>query len=169
MQNVVPNITTTVNDITYTPGTSGGGNGTITSIDSVNGAFGSVAIPPANVAWRDLFWTVTNVKNTDAQAANFGVQYAGTTVLVDQSKVNKFWNARLFFSGGSVPVGMIDGTYTCTAVVTDAGGLSDTVTFNLIIDRIPCYTYKYTYTNSGTTISLDYNNCNTNQSNNVTI
>ncbi len=168
LQNVVPNITTTVNDITYTPGTSGGGNGTITSIDSVNGAFGSVAIPPANVAWRDLFWTVTNVKNTDAQAANFGVQYAGTTVLVDQSKVNKFWNARLFFSGGSVPVGMIDGTYTCTAVVTDAGGLSDTVTFNLIIDRIPCYTYKYTYTNSGSTISLDYNNCNTNQSNNVT-
>lgn len=168
LQNVVPNITTTVNDITYTPGTSGGGNGTITSIDSINGAFGSVAIPPANVAWRDLFWTVTNVKNTDAQAANFGVQYAGTTVLVDQSKVNKFWNARLFFSGGSVPVGMIDGTYTCTAVVTDAGGLSDTVTFNLIIDRIPCYTYKYTYTNSGSTISLDYNNCNTNQSNNVT-
>jgi len=168
LQNVVPNITTTVNDITYIPGTSGGGNGTITSIDSVNGAFGSVAIPPANVAWRDLFWTVTNVKNTDAQAANFGVQYAGTTVLVDQSKVNKFWNARLFFSGGSVPVGMIDGTYTCTAVVTDAGGLSDTVTFNLIIDRIPCYTYKYTYTNSGSTISLDYNNCNTNQSNNIT-
>jgi hypothetical protein len=168
LQNVVPNITTTVNDITYIPGTSGGGNGTITSIDSVNGAFASVAQPPANVAWRDLFWTVTNVKNTDAQAANFGVQYAGTTVLVDQSKVNKFWNARLFFSGGSVPVGMIDGTYTCTAVVTDAGGLSDTVTFNLIIDRIPCYTYKYTYTNSGSTISLDYNNCNTNQSNNVT-
>ena len=168
LQNVVPNITTTVNDITYIPGTSGGGNGTITSIDSVNGAFGSVAIPPANVAWRDLFWTVTNVKNTDAQAANFGVQYAGTTVLVDQSKVNKFWNARLFFSGGSVPVGMIDGTYTCTAVVTDAGGLSDTVTFNLIIDRIPCYTYKYTYTNSGNIITASYNNCNTNQSNNIT-
>ncbi len=165
LQNVVPNITTTVNDITYIPGTSGGGNGTITSIDSVNGA--SIALL-ANVAWRDLSWAVTNVKNTDAQAANFGVQYAGTTVLVDQSKVNKFWNARLFFSGGSVPVGMIDGTYTCTAVVTDAGGLSDTVTFNLIIDRIPCYTYKYTYTNSGSTISLDYNNCNTNQSNNIT-
>ena len=63
---------------------------------------------------------------------------------------------------------MIDGTYTCTAVVTDAGGLSDSVTFNLVIDRIPCYTYKYFYTNTGNTISLDYNNCNTNQSNNIT-
>ena len=168
LQNVVPNITTTVNPITYIPGTSGGTNGTITNIQAQNGAFGSVAIPPANVAWRDLFWTITNVKNTDSTASNYSVQYAGTTVLVDQSKVNKFWNARLYFAGGSVPVGMIDGTYTCTAVVTDAGGLSDSVTFNLIIDRIPCYTYKYTYTNTGNTISLNYNNCNTNQSNNIT-
>ena len=168
LQNVVPNITSTVNPVTYIPGTSGGTNGTITNIEAQNGAFGSIATPPANVAWRDLSWAVTNVKNTDSTASNYSVQYAGTTVLVDQSKVNRFWNARLYFAGGSVPVGMIDGTYTCTAVVTDAGGLSDTVTFNLTIDRIPCYTYKYTYTNSGNTISLDYNNCNTNQSNNIT-
>ena len=165
LQNVTPNITTTVNPITYIPGTSGGTNGTITDIQAQNGA--SIALL-ANVAWRDLSWAVTNVKNTDATASNYSVQYAGTTVLVDQSKVNKFWNARLYFAGGSVPVGMIDGTYTCTAVVTDAGGLSDSVTFNLIIDRIPCYTYKYFYTNTGNTISLDYNNCNTNQSNNIT-
>ncbi len=47
-------------------------------------------------------------------------------------------------------------TLTCE----DAGGVTVSCTFNLHIERDPCYTYRYTYTNSGNVVtSVAYPNC----------
>jgi len=42
----------------------------------------------------------------------------------------------VFFNGGNPPNSMLDGTYVCVATATDAGGLSQSRTFNLIISFV---------------------------------
>jgi hypothetical protein len=54
---------------------------------------------------------------------------------------------------------MVDGTYLCTATITDAGGLSQSRTFNLVINRTPCYSYKFTYGGTGNLISGEFTTC----------
>ena len=55
---------------------------------------------------------------------------------------------------------MVDGIYICEATITDAGGLSQSRTFNLTINRTPCYSYKFTYGGTGSIIiRFVYHNC----------
>ena len=54
---------------------------------------------------------------------------------------------------------MVDGTYVCVATATDAGGLSQSRTFNLVINRTPCYSYKFTYGGTGNTITGLFTTC----------
>jgi len=54
---------------------------------------------------------------------------------------------------------MVDGTYVCVATITDAGGLSQSRTFNLVINRTPCFSYKFTYGGTGSVISGLFTTC----------
>ena len=151
--NVAPTFTQPAN-VTYIPGTDGGGNGTIINVQAQNGAFAGIATPSPDVAWKDISWSLTVTKS--------GVDYgpSGTgNVLISQSRVNAFWNGHVFFNGGNPPNSMVDGTYVCVATVTDAGGLSQSRTFNLIINRTPCYSYKFTYGGTGNVISGEFTTC----------
>ena len=152
--NVVPDIYTPCTDVIYVPGTSGSGIGTIKDLQAENGASGlSIGFDP--VTYQDLSWTIS-VAPTGSTTYN----PPNGTILVDQSKVNKYWNARIFFQGGDPPNTMPDGEYNITAVVEDAGSLTDTCIFKLTLDRTPCYTYKFTYTGSNPPISVTYIDCN---------
>ena len=151
--NVIPTFTQPAN-VTYIPGTDGGGNGTIINIQAQNGAFAGVAIPSPDVAWKDISWSLTVTKD----GVNYGP--SGTAnVLISQSRVNAFWNGHVFFNGGNPPNSMVDGTYVCVATATDAGGLFQSRTFNLIINRAPCYSYKFTYGGTGSVISGLFTTC----------
>ena len=151
--NVAPTFAQPAN-VTYIPGTDGEGNGTIINVQAQNGAFAGIATPSPNVAWKDISWSLTVTKS--------GVDYgpSGTgNVLISQSRVNAFWNGHVFFNGGNPPNSMVDGTYVCVATVTDAGGLSQSRTFNLVINRTPCYSYKFTYGGTGNVISGEFTTC----------
>jgi len=156
--NIVPSIFATPSTVTYVVGTSGTQGGVQTGfIEDVQGQNGAISIgtnPSPDVAWRDLAWSLSVIKD--------GVQYASggsNQVTFTQSKVNAFWAIKLFFAGGDPPNSMVDGTYAIVATLTDAGGLSATSSFSLIIERDPCYTYKFTYQNTGNTISGNYTDC----------
>ena len=141
--NVTPTFAQPAN-VTYVPGTDGGGNGTITNVQAQNGAFPGPAIPNPDIAWKDISWSLTVTKD----GVNYGPSGTGN-VLINQSRVNAFWNGRVFFNGSNPPNSMVDGTYVCVATATDAGGLSQSRTFNLVINRTPCYSYKFTYGGTG--------------------
>ena len=156
--NIVPSIFATPSTVTYVVGTSGTQGGVQTGfIEDVQGQNGAITIganPAPDVAWRDLAWSLSVIKD--------GVQYASggsNQVTFTQSKVNAYWVIKLFFAGGDPPNSMVDGTYAIVATLTDAGGLSATSSFSLIIERDPCYTYKFIYQNTGNTISGDYTDC----------
>jgi len=148
--NVVPTFAQPAN-VTYIPGTDGGGNGTITNVQAQNGANTDIS---ANIAWKDISWSLTVIKD----GVNYGPLGTGN-VLISQSRVNAFWNGHVFFNGGNPPNSMVDGTYLCTATITDAGGLSQSRTFNLVINRTPCYSYKFTYGGTGNVISGTFTTC----------
>jgi hypothetical protein len=148
--NVIPTFAQPAN-VTYIPGTDGGGNGTITNVQAQNGANTDIS---ANIAWKDISWSLTVTKD----GVNYGPSGTGN-VLINQSRVNAFWNGHVFFSGSNPPNSMVDGTYLCTATITDAGGLSQSRTFNLIINRTPCYSYKFTYGGTGNIISGLFTTC----------
>ena len=151
--NVIPTFAQPA-DVTYIPGTDGGGNGTIINVQAQNGAFAGVAIPSPDVAWKDISWSLTVTKD----GVNYGPSGTGN-VLISQSRVNAFWNGRVFFNGSNPPNSMVDGTYVCVATATDAGGLSQSRTFNLVINRTPCYSYKFTYGGTGSTITGLFTTC----------
>ena len=151
--NVVPTFAQPAN-VTYIPGTDGGGNGTIINVQAQNGAFPGPANPSPDVAWKDISWSLTVTKD----GVNYGPSGTGN-VLISQSKVNAFWNGRVFFNGSNPPNSMVDGTYVCVATATDAGGLSQSRTFNLVINRTPCYSYKFTYGGTGNTITGLFTTC----------
>ncbi len=151
--NVVPSITSGCTNLTYTPGTTGGGVGTIANLQAQNGA-STLNIGFDEVAYKDLSWTVT-IAGSGSTTYN---PPAGT-ILVNQSQVNRFWNGRVFFAGGDPPSTMPDGTYLITGTVEDAGGLSDNCSFTMTLDRTPCFTYKFTYAGSGNTIGATYTGC----------
>jgi len=151
--NVIPTFAQPA-DVTYIPGTDGGGNGTIINVQAQNGAFAGVAIPSPDVAWKDISWSLTVTKD----GVNYGPSGTGN-VLISQSRVNAFWNGRVFFNGSNPPNSMVDGTYVCVAIATDAGGLSQSRTFNLVINRTPCYSYKFTYGGTGSTITGLFTTC----------
>ena len=151
--NVAPTFAQPAN-VTYIPGTDGGGNGTIINVQAQNGAFPGPANPSPDVAWKDISWSLTVTKD----GVNYGPSGTGN-VLISQSKVNAFWNGRVFFNGSNPPNSMVDGTYVCDATVTDAGGLSQSRTFNLVINRTPCYSYKFTYGGTGSTITGLFTTC----------
>ena len=148
--NVVPTFAQPAN-VTYIPGTDGGGNGTIINVQAQNGANTN---PLADVAWKDISWSLTVTKN----GVNYGPSGTGN-VLISQSRVNAFWNGRVFFNGSNPPNSMVDGTYVCVATITDAGGLSQSRTFNLVINRTPCYSYKFTYGGTGNIITGLFTTC----------
>ena len=151
--NVIPTFAQPAN-VTYIPGTDGGGNGTIINIQAQNGAFPGPANPSPDVAWKDISWSLTVTKD----GVNYGP--SGTSnVLINQSRVNAFWNGHVFFNGANPPNSMVDGTYVCVATATDAGGLSQSRTFNLVINRTPCYSYKFTYGGTGNIISGTFTTC----------
>ena len=152
--NVEPSIDTTCSDVTYIPGTTGGGVGTIASLNAENGA-SALNVGFDSITHQDLSWTI-NVVPTGSTTYN----PPSGTILVQQSQVNRFWNARIFFAGGDPPNTMPDGEYNITATVEDAGSLTDACTFKLTLDRTPCYTYKFTYTGSNSLISVSYTGCN---------
>ena len=151
--NVVPDIDTACTDVSYTPGTSGGGVGTIKNLQAENGA-SSLNVGFDSVTYQDLTWTISV-----APTGSTTYTPPSGTILVDQSRVNKFWNGRIFFAGGDPPNTMPDGEYNITAVVEDAGSLTDTCTFKLTLDRTPCFTYKFTYTGSNSLIGVTYTGC----------
>jgi len=151
--NVAPTFAQPAN-VTYIPGTDGEGNGTIINVQAQNGAFAGVANPSPDVAWRDISWSLTVTKD----GVNYGPSGTGN-VLISQSRVNAFWNGLVFFNGGNPPNSMVDGTYVCVATITDAGGLSQSRTFNLVINRTPCYSYKFTYGGTGSVISGLFTTC----------
>ena len=133
------------------PGTDGGGNGTITNVQAQNGAAIGVGVQNA---WKDISWSLTVTKD--------GVDYgpSGTgNVLINQSRVNAFWNGRVYFNGGDPPNSMSDGVYVCSATIVDAGGLSVQRSFNLTINRTPCFSYKFTYAGTGATITGQFTTC----------
>ena len=151
--NVAPTFAQPAN-VTYIPGTDGEGNGTIINIEAQNGAFPGPAVPSPDVAWRDISWSLTVTKD----GVNYGPSGTGN-VLISQSRVNAFWNGLVFFNGGNPPNSMVDGTYVCVATITDAGGLSQSRTFNLVINRTPCFSYKFTYGGTGSVISGLFTTC----------
>ena len=152
--NIVPLIATETQPGTYVPGTGNGVDtlGTFNKLDATNGAAFGVGITPQ--AWKDLTWTITVTKG----GVDYGPNGEGDVTIV-QSQVNNYWRARFNFVGGDTPTSMVDGTYVCVATVEDAGALQDSYTFNLVIDRTPCYTYKFTYTGSNSSFSVNYTNC----------
>ena len=152
--NVVPSIDTTCSDVTYIPGTTGGGVGTIANLQAENGA-SSLNANFDPITYQDLSWTIS-VAPTGSTSYN----PPSGTILVQQSQVNRFWNGRIFFAGGDPPNTMPDGEYNITATVEDAGSLTDACTFKLTLDRTPCFTYKFTYTGSNSLISVSYTGCN---------
>ena len=151
--NVAPTFAQPAN-VTYIPGTDGGGNGTIINVQAQNGAFPGPASPPPDIAWKDISWSLTVTKD----GVNYGP--SGTSnVLISQSRVNAFWNGHVFFNGSNPPNSMVDGTYVCVATATDAGGLFQSRTFNLVINRTPCFSYKFTYGGTGSTITGLFTTC----------
>ena len=139
----------------YVPGTGNGVNtlGTFKVLQATNGAAFGIGVTNPQ-AWKDLTWRLTVTKG----GVDYGPQGTGAVQIV-QSHANNFWNVSCNFNGGDTPNSMVDGTYACVATVEDAGALTDTCTFNLVIQRTPCYTWKYTWTNSGDFISLNYTDC----------
>jgi len=159
LQNVAPTIFNATPNLTYEVGTDGTQSGVqtgfIDSIQAQNGAVSIGANPTPDVAWRDLSWSVSVIKD--------GVQYgpSGTgDVRISQARANAYWVGTIFFQGGDPPNSMVDGAYTILATVQDAGGLSISRTFTLTILRDPCFTYKFTYQNTGNTITGNYTACN---------
>ena len=152
--NIVPSIDTTCSNVTYIPGTTGGGAGTIANLQAENGA-SSLNVGFDAITYQDLSWTIS-VAPTGSTSYN----PPSGTIQVQQSQVNRFWNARIFFAGGDPPNSMPDGEYNITATAEDAGGLTDACTFKLTLDRTPCFTYKFTYTGSNSLISVSYTGCN---------
>ncbi len=138
-------------NVTYVPGVDGAGSGRIINVQAQNGAAISVGIQNA---WKDISWSLTVTKD----GVNYGPSGTGN-VLISQSRVNNFWNGLVFFNGGNPPNSMVDGTYICEATITDAGGLSQSRTFNLVINRTPCYSYKFTYGGTGSTITGLFTTC----------
>jgi len=148
--NVIPTFAQPAS-VTYVPGTDGGGNGTITNVQAQNGAAIGIG---AQIAWKDISWSLTVTKD--------GVDYgpSGTgNVLINQSRVNAFWNGRVYFNGGDPPNSMSDGVYVCSATIVDAGGLSVQRSFNLTINRTPCFSYKFTYAGTGDVITGQFTTC----------
>ena len=139
----------------YVPGTGNGVNtlGTFKVLQATNGAAFGVGVSNPQ-GWKDLTWRLTVIKD----GVDYGPQGTGAVQIV-QSKVNQYWSVSCNFNGGDTPNSMVDGGYTCVATVEDAGALTDTCTFTLTVQRTPCYTWKYTWTDSGDFISLNYTDC----------
>jgi len=137
--------------VTYYPGITGGGTGVFVNISGFNGSAGTLQ----GLAYQDLSASVSVVKG----GVNYGP--AGTAdVTVTTTPFNTALNAQLAFAGGDPPNSMVDGTYVVTLTFEDAGGDTVSCTFNLHIERDPCYTYRYTYTNSGNVVTtVAYPNC----------
>jgi len=152
--NVTPTIETACSNVTYIPGTSGGGSGTIASLAAQNGAV-FLTVGFDEVAYKDLSWTISVAQGST------GYNVPTSTILVQQSVLSgKQWQGRIYFANDDPPLAMIDGDYVITATVQDAGGLTASCNFTLTIDRTPCYTYKFTYTGSNSLISVSYTGCN---------
>jgi hypothetical protein len=156
--NVNPSILSCTNPSTYVPGTSGGGSGTIHSLDGNNG---SNVLGPNG--FKDLEWSVT-VTNKDSSASNAGIDYGpnGTSnVQITQTAIGTSkWRATFFFQGGDPPDSMIDGTYTFASILQDSGGAIKLGPFELVIDRVFCYTYTYQSSTNGANLGqLSYTDC----------
>ena len=139
----------------YVPGTGNGVNtiGTFKVLQATSGAaFGLGVTTPQ--AWKDLTWRLTVTKS----GVDYGPQGTGAVQIV-QSQVNNYWSVNCNFTGGDTPNSMVDGQYACVATIEDAGALTATCNFTLDIQRTPCYTWKYTWTDSGNFISLNYTDC----------
>ena len=156
--NVDPSISSCTNPSTYVPGTSGGGSGTIHSLDGNNG---SNVLGPNG--FKDLEWSVT-VTNNDSSASNAGIDYGpnGTSnVQITQTAIGTSkWRATFFFQGGDPPDSMIDGTYTFATILQDSAGATATCSFQLTINRVFCYTYTYQSSTNGANLGqLGYTDC----------
>ena len=136
--------------VTYTVGTSGSGEGTIANVGGFNGSAGTLQ----GLAHLDLS-TILSVTKSGTQYAQGGENY----VLVDTSVVNTALVARIYFAGGDPPNDMTDGVYAVALTFEDAGGDNVTCSFNLTIDRDPCFTYKRNYQGTGNVISATYTDC----------
>ena len=158
--NVAPSILSCTNPSVYVPGTSGGGSGTIHSLDGNNG---SNVLGPNG--FKDLEWSVT-VTNNDSSASNAGIDYGpnGTSnVQITQTAIGTSkWRATFFFQGGDPPDSMIDGTYTFAAILQDSAGATATCVpaLELTINRVFCYTYTYQSSTNGANLGqLSYTDC----------
>ena len=55
---------------------------------------------------------------------------------------------------------MIDGTYTFASILQDSGGAIKLGPFELVIDRVFCYTYTYQSSTNGANLGqLSYTDC----------
>jgi hypothetical protein len=136
--------------VTYTVGTSGNGQGTIANVGGFNGSAGTLQ----GLANLDL--------DTSLSVTKGGIQYAqggSNDVLVDTTTPSTALVARIYFAGGDPPNSMADGVYVVALTFEDAGGDNVTCTFNLTIDRDPCFTYKRNYQGTGNVISATYTDC----------
>ena len=145
-------------DVTYIPGTDGGGIGTIIVLPGLNGAYNDLGDnPKEELSWSAIPITVTN---SDATAANYGVEYGPNGlgyVVVDESTLA---TGRFYFWGADPPPDMIDGVYECIATAEDGGSETVQCEFDLTINRTPCYTWEFVYQDTGNTITgANYTDC----------
>ena len=138
--------------VTYTVGTSGNGEGTIANVGGFNGSAGTLE----GLANLDLSTSLSVIKD-GTQYAQGGENY----VLVETSAPSTALIARIYFAGGDPPNAseMPDGVYAVALTFEDAGGDNVTCSFNLTIDRDPCYAYKRDYQGTGNLIQATYTNC----------
>tara|TARA_R110002020_G_scaffold371159_3_gene582753 strand:+ start:1923 stop:6149 length:4227 start_codon:yes stop_codon:yes gene_type:complete len=133
---------------TYVVGSDGGGVGTIIALPGFNGSFS------LSDKHKDLTWSLSVIKS--------GVQYGpsgNNYVRIDQQQSGDSWTGRIYFNGGDPPNDMEDGVYTCIATLEDAGAETVTCNFTLTIQRDPCYTWRYTYQNTGNTVTGAFTTC----------
>ena len=141
-------------DVTYVPGTSGSGIGLIIVLPGFNGAHDDLG----SNSKEEISWTgvpITVVKD----GVNYG---SGTDGLgyVQCDQTSTLGSGRFYFVGNDPPEDMEDGVYACVATIEDAGGQTVECSFNLTINRTPCYTWEYVWTDSGATIAAgNYADC----------
>ena len=141
-------------NVTYIPGTDGGGIGTIIALPGFNGAHDDLG----SNAKEEISWTsipITVVKDS----INYG---PGTDGLgyVQCDQATTLGTGRFYFAGNNPPEDMVDGVYACVATVEDAAGQTAECSFDLTINRTPCYTWEYVWTDTGNTIAAaNYADC----------
>jgi len=134
-------------DVTYVPGTDGGGVGLFIALPGFNGAHDDLG----DNNKEEISWTsvpITVMKD--------GVNYGpGTDGLgyVQCDETSTLGTGRFYFVGNDPPEDMEDGVYACVATVEDAGSQTVECSFDLTINRTPCYTWEFIYQDTGNTIT----------------